>query len=312
MDNLTHTLAGLALGEAGLRHRTRFATATLAIGANLPDVDALIYLFGTGTDALAFRRGHTHGILALVLLPLLLTGAMLLLHRWRPPRRPGDAPMRPLALLALAALAVWSHPLLDWLNIYGVRLLMPFSDRWFYGDALFIIDPWVWLVLGFGVAWSRRRHRRGQPTAARPARFALAIAGAYLLVMIGSSRVGGALVAAQAPDTATTTMIAPLPVTPVTRDVVRRFADGYEVGRLTFRPTTTYRPAERIGDGRHLPGVDAAMATEPGREFLTWARFPRFQSTPEGDSIRVLISDMRYGTGREASFAMVEIAVPKN
>jgi inner membrane protein len=25
---------------------------------------------------------------------------------------------------------------------------MPFDGRWFYGDAVFIIDPWVWLLLG--------------------------------------------------------------------------------------------------------------------------------------------------------------------
>ena len=41
-----------------------------------------------------------------------------------------------------------THPALDWLNNYGMRWLMPFDGRWFYGDALFIIDPWVWLVLG--------------------------------------------------------------------------------------------------------------------------------------------------------------------
>ena len=23
---------------------------------------------------------------------------------------------------------------------------MPFDGRWFYGDALFIVDPWVWLL----------------------------------------------------------------------------------------------------------------------------------------------------------------------
>ena len=41
-----------------------------------------------------------------------------------------------------------THPVLDWLNNYGIRLLMPFSPRWFYGDAVFIIDPWLWLALG--------------------------------------------------------------------------------------------------------------------------------------------------------------------
>ena len=61
---------------------------------------------------------------------------------------PERAPARAGPLLALAALAVLTHPTLDWLNNYGMRWLMPFDGRWSYGDALFIVDPWVWLALG--------------------------------------------------------------------------------------------------------------------------------------------------------------------
>ncbi len=52
MDNLTHSLVGLALAESGLRRRTALATATLVIGANVPDIDALIYLVGDGKETL--------------------------------------------------------------------------------------------------------------------------------------------------------------------------------------------------------------------------------------------------------------------
>ncbi len=48
----------------------------------------------------------------------------------------------------LSYLGVATHPLLDWLNTYGIRLLMPLDPRWFYGDAVFIVDPWIWLVSG--------------------------------------------------------------------------------------------------------------------------------------------------------------------
>ena len=34
---------------------------------------------------------------------------------------------------------------------------MPFSSRWFYGDTLFIIDVWLWLILGLGIYAARRR-----------------------------------------------------------------------------------------------------------------------------------------------------------
>jgi inner membrane protein len=63
-------------------------------------------------------------------------------------------------LLVCSLLLVASHPLLDWTNSYGVRPFLPWDGRWIYGDLLFVIDPWVWLVLGgacFLLAGSRRR-----------------------------------------------------------------------------------------------------------------------------------------------------------
>ncbi len=142
MDNLAHTLTGLALAEAGLRRKTALGATTLAIAANLPDIDAFIYFVGDGIDALAFRRGWTHGILAMLLLPLLLAALMRAIARLRRPAADAPAPSWRW-LIALSAIGVWSHPLLDLLNTYGVRLLMPFSNRWFYGDTLFIIDLWL-------------------------------------------------------------------------------------------------------------------------------------------------------------------------
>jgi inner membrane protein len=108
------------------------------------------------------RRGITHGVLAMVVLPLLLAAAVWSWHRWRsPPSHAGDAPpFRPRAILALSFLSVLSHPALDWLNTYGVRLLMPFDGRWFYGDTLFIIDPWFWLLAAAGVVLARSHGAR--------------------------------------------------------------------------------------------------------------------------------------------------------
>jgi inner membrane protein len=51
--------------------------------------------------------------------------------------------------LVLASLIVSAtHPFLDWTNNYGVRLLLPWSSKWFYGDLVFIADPFIWLLLG--------------------------------------------------------------------------------------------------------------------------------------------------------------------
>lgn len=155
MDPVTHTLVGAGLATTRLGRLTRLAPAALVVGANLPDVDVLAYAWGEDT-AIGFRRGWTHGVLALIVLPLLLAAVLVLWDRWTRRRRPGVTPARGLPLLLVSALAVLTHPALDWLNTYGMRWWMPFDGRWSYGDALFIMDPWLWLVLGAPWLLTRR------------------------------------------------------------------------------------------------------------------------------------------------------------
>src|SRR5690606_29859012 len=150
MDPVAHTLLGAALAESGLKKLSRYASATLIIGANLPDIDVIAQFWGEDV-ALYVRRGWSHGILAMLILPLLLAGAVWAWHRWRGSRLSGEPPFHLATIIALAFLGTWSHPLLDWLNTYGIRLLMPFSETWFYGDTLFIIDPWFWLLSAAGL-----------------------------------------------------------------------------------------------------------------------------------------------------------------
>lgn len=158
MDPVAHAFSGSAAAAAGLRRVTPLATAALVLGAIAPDIDAVL-MFGDEFHALAHRRGLTHGIAAVFALPLFIVPVLVAWDRYvRRRRDPAAAPARPVALYWLAAAAVALHLAFDWINNYGVRLLMPFDGRWFYGDALFVIDPWLWLLLG-GVsflAWSAR------------------------------------------------------------------------------------------------------------------------------------------------------------
>ena len=147
MDNLCHSLVGMALSRAGLNKRTALATSTLVIANNLPDID--VGVFATSTLAMSFRRGWTHGVLAQATLPIALTGAMLLYDRYRKKASPDDR-VNAGQILLLSYIGVLLHVFMDFCNSYGVRLLMPFSDRWFYGDALYIVDPWLYLTLGLG------------------------------------------------------------------------------------------------------------------------------------------------------------------
>jgi inner membrane protein len=150
------------LAQTGLRKLTPLATATLVIAANLPDIDGVMSFFGSDAS-LYYRRGITHGILAQAIFPLLLTAAMIAFDRFvRRRRHPALKSVRPFQLLLLAYIGVVSHPFLDWLNTYGVRLLMPFNGRWFYGDTLFIVDAWMWLLMGASAVFAYSTTRWSQ------------------------------------------------------------------------------------------------------------------------------------------------------
>jgi inner membrane protein len=289
LDNLCHTLTGLALGEAGLKRRAPFANATLMVAANLPDIDVLV--FATDVPAVAFRRGWTHGIIAQVGLPLALASIVYAIAR----RRRAD--LRPVDfgwILLLSQIGVLSHVGLDWLNNYGVRLLMPLSPRWFYGDSVFIIDIWLWAMLGAGVWMARKK------SSVRPARIAIVMAAAYIAAQVVLARDSRQFVAdvwlqrhGRAP---VALMVGPQPVTPIDRTIILDDGDEYVTG--AFRSTTRSAAfdAVRVAKNDTHPAVRAAIAQDPRfRAVLTWARFPYYEieSTPEGEV--VTLRDLRFG-----------------
>jgi inner membrane protein len=153
MDNLTHSLLGGALAHLALprgadppARRVFFAVGIVA--ANLPDIDLLF----TGITPrplgyLLHHRGHTHTLVGLLVGALLLAGVA-----WLVPtvRRLASPERRRLALLG--AVALGSHLVLDSWNSYGVHPFYPFDRRWLYGDAVFIFEPWLWLLLGVALA----------------------------------------------------------------------------------------------------------------------------------------------------------------
>ena len=157
MDNVTHSLAGLVLAASMARLRARSASAGPAarfgavtgissmLAANLPDAD--LFYSGLGGDRLGYmlhHRGHTHTVAVATLGAVIVWAVVTLLWRWRQREWPGRHDAR--WLLALLLTATLSHLVLDWTNSYGVHPFWPVDDRWRYGDAVFIVEPWLWVV----------------------------------------------------------------------------------------------------------------------------------------------------------------------
>jgi inner membrane protein len=290
MDNLTHSLIGGLLGQAGLKRKTGLAMPTLIVAANIPDIDAACTVFGT--LSLAMRRGITHGPIAMLVLPVLLTGAMLGFDRWQARRgkRPESRmPVRPGWLLALAYIGCLSHPLFDWLNSYGIRLLEPFSSRWFYGDALFIVDPWLLALLIGGIWMSRRRERSERPDWKNPAKASLAGACAYVLINLGIT----AFIADEArlsEPYAEVAVANPVPLVFWRREVLWRGEGRYGsfVTAPFGQPSEMREPRPT---GMDDPRIAQRLPQSPeARALLFWSRMP--VAEVQGDTI--VLSDQRF------------------
>ena len=294
MDNLTHSLVGALLGQMGLKKKTGLAMPTLIIAANLPDIDATCAIYGI--ESLSMRRGITHGPIALILLPILLWALMLGFDRWQERRgkRPaGRLPVHKSWLLALAYIGCLSHPALDWLNNYGIRLLEPFSHRWFFGDSIFIIDLWIWIALGISVWLSLRRERRAAANWPRPAWIGFTAVCAYIFV---NGLITGAAerMASRALDAGgrkdALVVASPPPLAFWKRDIFWRTADRY--GTASFVPGVggnvdlTGRPT-----GMDDPRIESWAKADPAaRAFLLWSRMP----VAEKDGEAILLRDQRF------------------
>lgn len=300
MDPITHTMTGAVMARAGLDRdgKLPLAATTLMLAANAPDIDIFVMFLGSYAG-LAFRRGWTHGPVAMAVLPVFLTGLILAwdrLVRRRGERGASRAPVAVGATLLIASVGVWSHPALDWLNTYGIRLLMPFRGDWFYGDAVFIIDPWLWLLLAAALIPWRRTRRRVQVIGV--------VAVAYVVAMIGASMVAEPT-ARRAAEAAGMTgieevMYQPAPAQPHRGSLIVATREAYAFGtfrwfardgRVTFLPDPIAR-----GDWT-ATAVRSAMADSRVRDYLVWSRFPfvRMEQTPEGTA--VFFGDARFTDG---------------
>lgn len=291
MDNLTHSLIGAALGQAGLKRKTGLAMPALIIAANLPDIDAPCSIYGV--ESLSIRRGITHGPIALAVLPLVLAGLLVWFDRWQARRgtRPaGRLPVHAGWLAALCYLGTLTHPLFDWFNTYGIRLLEPFSSRWFYGDTLFIIDIWVLALLGLGIWQSQRRERTGAERPLRPARAALIALAGYVGLNMVLSQVSADLARMREPYPAVV-VSQPVPVAFWRREILWRSGDRH--GVYDWSLFGGAKSVDAVGEPTNMadPRIAAGAKGDPAaRAFLFWSRMPLAEAGPKG----ILLTDQRF------------------
>jgi len=315
MDNLTHSLVGWALGQTGLKTKTRKGLAALILGANMPDLD--VFLGWVSWAPLSTHRGFTHSIVGgSVLMPPLLAGLLWLLDRWQISRgqsfRSG-LPMRFAWLVALSYLGALTHPLLDMQTTYSVQLLSPFKLTWFHTETLFIIDIWIWLGLGLAVWLSRKREKAGGQWR-RPAIAGLIGVCLYVCMNGAISLMSRAALSATPPHPRPDILFASeQPALFWKRTLVWR--QGHMIGRASYNPLhdpmAVFDHAPLVPDNMNDPLVHRAMtANRDVVRFMRWSTMPMARVERGRCTATVLFSDARFGEPKSGDRFLRQVTLP--
>jgi len=309
MDPLTHSATGIFLGRAGLNRFCEQAPWILLLAANAPDID-IVTLFGGSLSYLHYHRHLTHSLAALPVMALLPVLAVRLFTR---------KPFRWRAAYGISFVAVVSHLLLDYTNIYGIRFLLPFSGRWFRLDLTPVVDLWIWGALLLALAGPLLARLVNTEIGARtshPGRGFAIFALLFLLAYNGGRAVLHARAVAML-DSRIYAGAAPLRVaalpglgSPLVWRGLAETRDFYLVQEFSLREEFDPSRGTALYKAEPGPAIAAANRTAVFRDFFNFSQFPLEQTTPAREpegATRVEAMDMRFGTPAEPVFVATAI-----
>ncbi len=321
MDNLSHTLAAVALSQAGLNRKTRFATITLIVGANLPDVD-LVSALGGAASYLKYHRGITHSILGAAILAAALGALAYFVGRKFPPAKKPGPPVDARWLFMISGIALASHVLMDFTNSYGTRPFMPFSARWYAWDIMPIVDLLLWALLILGLSlpplFRLISEEVGAPKTKPRAGAIFALCSMLALWGVrdvAHRRVLGMLDAhTYGQENPVRLGAFPSPLNPLAWNGVVETETAFHILAVSaLDPDVDAEHTTVFHKPDPSPVIDAAAKTRTAQIFLDFARFawPNVEETDNGYD--VIIEDFRAATspGQRRPF-VVEIELDKN
>jgi inner membrane protein len=306
LENLTHSLVGLFLARAGLKRATPLGTAILVLAANAPDLDVVSW-FGGSETYIRWHRNITHSLIALPVMALVAVAIVRVL---------GRKPVRWLPAWLIAMVAVASHLILDLTNVYGVRLLLPFSGRWFHWDLTPVIDVGILGIVLLGVVAPAFGRLVGSEIGERKREAGGGWAVAALLLLsaydYGRSVFHDRAVALM--DSRIYNGLAPRRVgafpeqNPMRWTGIAELSDAYVEAPIHLREEFTPAGAQTFYKAERTAAIEAAMQSEPFQRFLEFVQYPIWVREPAPEmerAIRVRLVDMRFGTPSAAGFQAV-------
>ncbi len=316
MDNVTHTLTGLALSRAGLNRLIPKAALLMILSANIPDID-IVFLSSGHLRYLEMHRGYSHSLIGLPLMaiiPVLLWAGIAYrdMSGWR----------SWIWAWAISCVGVISHLLLDWTNSYGVRPFIPFSSAWYYLDLNSLWDGVILAILFSAAVWpllvglvnaeigARKQSGRAIAVLALVLFVAYDSAKAVLhsqaVAQLQSREYGGALPLAAA--------ALPGAWDPLVWTGVVETSEAFKTYEVRSFGDLNVNTAETFYKLPESAATVTAARTEPFRYFRYFARFPIWsvdsiyeQSRP---STLVQLFDLRFSRSARTGFRAEAVVQP--
>lgn len=293
MDNLTHTLTGVALAQSGLGRTSRGATAALVLASNIPDVDLVFGLQGAAAY-LQHHRDLSHSVVGGPLLALALALGLRIALRGS----------RFVGLFLSALVGVGAHVAMDLATSYGTRVLSPFNATFYAWDLVFIVDPIILAVLGTTVILARR------PQLGRR----VASLGLGLIV----SYMGGRAVlharaleeaTARVPGSVQRVAALPHPLDPRSWRVLVDTGPSYWTGELRLDgPAAPLERRDKLVENATVARVRAE--SEVAAIFLAFSRFPWLEVHETAEGTAVTWRDLRFERRGRDSFVTRVVVGP--
>jgi inner membrane protein len=314
MGAITQVLAAVALARCGFRRVTPMAMAIIVTAAVAPCLDWLSVL-GGARMFLEVHRTATDSLLGISILAAGIAGIFVAIGA----RTGKTIRFFPAFLAALAGGGV--HLLLDLTNSYGVKLLWPFSARWFAWDLTAPIDPWIMVILLAGLLLPALFRMVTEEIGAGAKRGAFDRGAAAALVMVALfccarfvlRQRAVALLAAREyhGEAANAAGAFPESLSPLEWSGVVDTDDTMDEVEVSLGPGAVFDPesARVFYKAEESAALDAARGSAVGAEFLRFARFPLARVEPTDGGYRITMRDLRFDSAHAERNVVAEIDV---
>ncbi len=312
MDNITHSLVGLFIARTGFRELTPRGTAILVLAANAPDFDVVSWLGGSATY-IEWHRHITHSLIAMPVMAL-LTVALIRLAMVLQKKQPEQEPLRWRQAFLIALLGVASHLVLDLTNVYGVRLLLPFSGQWFHWDITPVVDLAIWAILLLGVAAPALARLVGSEIGERRPQAGQGGWAVVALLLLMGYDYGRSILhdrAVEAVDRHRYNGLTPRrsgafpTANPLVWTGMAELSNAYVQIPVDLRGSFHASDAETFYKAPRTGAIEAALRTKEFQALLQFVQYPIWVLDPVADergNTRVRLIDLRFGNPRQPGF----------